>query len=95
MNTQKDCKLTGHIKLLARGISDNGQRFCKLRVKGDLGVRTIVVRETHLEDHRDQLEAIGAHLISRRAFTELESRIEANGSNETNFPCRDQDRDLG
>jgi uncharacterized protein (DUF927 family) len=85
MDTKKECKRTCHIKLVARGISDNGQRFCKLRVKGDLGIRTIVVRETHLEGHRDQLEAIGAHLISRRAFTELESRIEANGSTRPTF----------
>jgi len=85
MDTKKDCTLTGHIKLVARGISDNGQRFCKLRVNGDLGVRTIVVRETRLEDHRDQLEAIGANLVSRRAFTELENRIQANGSTRPTF----------
>jgi len=85
MDTKKDCTLTGHIKLVARGISDNGQRFCKLRVNGDLGVRTIVVRETRLEDHRDQLEAIGANLVSRRAFAELENRIQANGSTRPTF----------
>jgi putative DNA primase/helicase len=85
MDTQKKCKFTCHIKLVARGISDNRHRFCKLRVKGDLGIRTIVVRENHLQDHRDQLEAIGANLVSKRAFTELEIRIQANGLTEPTF----------
>ncbi|MGA2843351.1 MAG: DUF927 domain-containing protein [Steroidobacteraceae bacterium] len=79
MDSQKDHKFTSHIKIVARGISDTCQRFCKLRVKGDMGVKTIVVRENHLGDYRDQLEAIGANLVSRKAFNELEDRIQAQG----------------
>ncbi len=79
MDSQKDHKFTSHIKIVARGISDTRQRFCKLRVKGDMGVKTIVVRENHLGDYRDQLEAIGANLVSRKAFNELEDRIQDYG----------------
>ena len=85
MKSENNCKLTGHITLIGRGISDNKQRFCKLRVKGDLGIRTIVVRENRLEDHRDQLEAIGANLVSKSAFSELEKRIQANGFTRPTF----------
>jgi hypothetical protein len=79
-------ELTHHISIVARGNSDNGQRFCKLRVKGEMGVKTIVVRETNLQKHRDELEAIGANLVSRKAFSELEDRIQANGLTPPTFP---------
>ena len=85
MESQKDCKYTAHIKLLARGVSDNGQRFCKLRVKGDLGTRTIIVHENDLEGHRDQLEAVGANLVSKHAFTELEHRLQVHGLTKPRF----------
>ncbi len=80
-------KFTGHISIVARGISDNKQRFCKLKVNGDVGVQTIVVREIDLKKkHRDELEAVGANLVSDKAFRELEDRIQANGLSPPTFP---------
>ena len=76
---EEEPKLTAHIKLVARGKSDNGQRFCKFKVKGDMGVKTLVVRENRLADYRDDLEAIGANVVSKAAFRELERRVQAFG----------------
>ncbi|MGA2636439.1 DUF927 domain-containing protein [Methylocella sp.] len=75
-------KFTGHIKLCGRGFSDNGQRFCKLRIHRDRGVKTLLVRETHLQDYKDELEAKGANLVAPEASRELIRRIQANGSKE-------------
>ena len=75
-------KFTGHIELCGRGVSDNGQRFCKLRIHGDRGVKTLLVRETHLEDYKEELEAKGANLVAPEALRELIRRIQENGLKE-------------
>jgi hypothetical protein len=75
-------KFTGHIELCERGFSDNDQRFCKLRIHGDRDVKTLLVRETHIQDYRDELEAKGANLVAPEASRELIRRIQDNGLNE-------------
>jgi len=72
-------KFPGHIELCGRGVSDNGQRFCKLRIHGDRGIKTLLVRETHLEDYKEELEAKGANLVAPEALRELIRRIQDNG----------------
>lgn len=76
---QSKTKYTAHIKLCRRGVSDTGQRFCKLMIEGDRGAETLLVRETQLQDYRNELEAKGANLVSDAAWRELTARIQANG----------------
>ena len=77
-----EAKHTGHISIVARGIGDAGERFSKLKIQGDQGTRSLLVRETKLKDYAQQLETLGAGIVSEAAFRELQNRIQANGLTE-------------
>src|SRR5690349_12146920 len=87
-SNQDSDKLTRHIRILRHGVSEIGERFIRLQIKGGDGKRTTLVRIDDLDDGKDRckrLNLLGAHLITEAARRELLNRIQAEGPQAPSF----------